>query len=442
MSRSGRRHYLTDVFVEGTSCDSAGPVGLTVTTHDGWSTRPTLRVGSNSSTLRLTERNLFGTGREASVSVKSDAGRVGVGAALRDPWFLGGPLALEVGTNSYRDGSEWYASVARSERSVFDLWGVEANAARAVRDPVRGVGDAFRRTTTSFLVSRRLWVSDAAVTALVGGAEYERTGLIAAFDAAIIGPDRVRREFTGLDVGVLRRSVAYDTLTWLLRGKGLVDVPLSLEVDALVGAGYERVSGEPTLHVDAWTGKMWLPGRHSVLTGDVWGSGYWHPGHWQAATLRAALSYFRSAPRGFWTSRLAGEQLFEPDPDVRALASVDPTLEALPERARLAKIAFAASLERSLNLINPGRSYGLDAAIFSALSLRWDPAAMSSEQLYVGVVGLGLRLAPAKPGRATPRLDIGFPIVRSADVPRKAFIALTVSPWLQQGRWRDGRGSR
>lgn len=75
--------YLTDVVIEGTSSDATSPVELTVTTRDGWSTNPSLRVRSNSSTaVGVTERNLFGTGWEATLSIGSEAGRVGIGAAL------------------------------------------------------------------------------------------------------------------------------------------------------------------------------------------------------------------------------------------------------------------------------------------------------------------------------------------------------------------------
>jgi len=58
------------------------------------------------------------------------------------------------------------------------------------------------------------------------------------------------------------------------------------------------------------------------------------------------------------------------------------------------------------------------------------------------VLGFGLRLSPRKPGRATARLDFGYPLVRLGDVPRRPFIAIGVSPWLDQGRWRDGRTGR
>jgi len=55
------------------------------------------------------------------------------------------------------------------------------------------------------------------------------------------------------------------------------------------------------------------------------------------------------------------------------------------------------------------------------------------------VLGVGLRLSPRKAGRATARLDIGYPIVGIGDIPRRPFFAIGISPWLDQGRRRGER---
>ena len=443
LRRLRRLRYLTDVAVQGVRCGERREVDLTVTTRDAWSAKPSIRVRSNASTsIGLTERNLFGTGREATVAVRSDRGRVGVGSAVRDPWFLGDRLSLDVGMNRYADGSESYVALGKREQSVFDRRGFSANASRSNRKPTAGIGDAFLRTRANVLTSRRLNVTEGAVTALVAGAEYEQTGLIAAMDAAIVGPSRVRREFLGADLGITRRSSAFDTLTWLLPHSAIVDVPLAFEVDALVGAGHDRVTGKPAGRVDLWAGKMWIPSRRALLVADVWGSGYRSGARSQAATVRSSLAYYRAANRGLWTARIAGEQFFDPDPDVRALATADPTMETLPRRARLAEAAIGATLERDWRLRGLTRSWALDGALFNAFSMRWDPAGGSSEQLYSGIVGIGFRLAPTKLGRATARLDFGYPVVRSREVSNRPFIAISVSPWLEQGRQRDGREVR
>lgn len=453
LRRLRRLRYLADAEVIGVSCGGpASPVTLTVVTRDGWSVKPTVQMRTASAALALTERNLLGTGREATVALRSDRGRTGLGTELRDPAAFGGPVAAAVGANTYRDGQDWYAEVARGTPSLADRWSYEAAVRRSARTPVADAGAApatlgvsFERARVNALVGRRLWASDAAVTALQGGVEYERAGLAAAPGTPRVGSARVRRELAALDVGVRRRSVAFDTLTWLLPGDGIVDVPRSLEFDVLSGVGRESVTGGPVVHLDAWAGRLWRPDARSLLAADLWTSGYRTADRWSAGTLRGAVAWRHAAARGLWTARADGEWLFDPDPDLRAMVSADPTAAALPREQRLAQGVLALSLEREVRLRPLSRSWALDGAAFVAASSRWDPAALGDggvERLGVGVAGVGLRLAPTRLGRATARLDLGLPVLRGPGVRGRPFLAISISPWLEQGRHRDGRDGR
>lgn len=460
LRRLRRVRYLTDVQIEAADCGD-GPIDLTVRTQDGWSKKPSVQMRSASSAFEFTERNVLGTGREASIAIRSDLGRVGVGATLRDPWFLGTRMALDLGTNSYRDGSERFASIGRFERSALEPWQFDAQFARSVRDPSRTTSDAaarartgalVRRTRASVLGARRTRVSENAVTSLSLGAEYDAAELVASFDAALVGPATVRRAFAGIDLGMARRAIAYDTVTWILTGGAIVDVPMAFEGDVLLGFGQDRVSGSPAAHVDLWTGRIWRPSKSSLLVGDVWASGFRLPSAWSAGTLRSALTYYRGAPRGVWTARVTYEQLLNPDPDLRTSVFDDPTSRALPKSTRLAEAAASLSIERSLRLRRLTRSWALDGAAFAAISARWDPPndpalprldeGLEVEQVHATAFGIGLRMAPRKGGRATARVDVGFPVLSSAGVRRRPFIAFSVSPSFDQGRRREGRRAR
>ena len=459
--------YIADAVVTAVACGSR-PADLAIITRDEWSTRPSVRVRSASSAFELTERNLFGSGREATLGIHSTLGRTGVGVALRDPWFLGSPFAVELGRYAYRDGSELMASIARRDRSVLDPWGFEAQFDRSVRAPAVGntsvlrgpfATEAFRRTSLTTLVSRRIAISKDGVLSAQAGAEYQRAELVAAFDAPLVGPGHVRRDVVMLDLGLRRQSIAFDTLTWLLAGNALVDIPLSLEAELLVGGGYDRASSAPVTHIDLWIGKMFVLAPGTLLATDLWTSGYRSPSRWSGGSLRGSIAYFHQASRGFWSARLAAERLFDPDPDVRALASADPATPAFSERGRFAEGAASLSVERSVRLLGLSRSWALDGASFGAWSTRWDPAAprvMSTdgriiaapeiegraEYVSTGLLGFGLRLAPRKTGRGTARLDIGYPIIRVGDVPRRLVFSIGISPSLDQGRRRDGRDGR
>jgi len=288
---------------------------------------------------------------------------------------------------------------------------------------------------------------------LLAGAESENTSLIAAQNADVVGPIRVERHFTGPQLGVSVVSARYDTLTWLLPGGAVVDVPRTVEGEFLIGMGRGSVSARDTAgppeishanfmtHYDGWLGHEWLPTRRSRIVSDIWASGYSRAGQWQSNRTRAAISAEHAASNGVWRLSIAGEHLREPDPDVRALGIYDRALAFVPRRVRFSESAFSLSLERTRHL----KSFGpqeLDASIFGAVSKRWDPSstANASEDFMVGVAGIGVALVPRRPGRATVRLDYGFPVTVSPGFKRTPRFSITILPWLETSRHREKNG--
>lgn len=443
MRRLRRHRYLADAWLTARSCAPGRAVSLTVTARDAWSTRPEVKLGaSGKATMGVEERNLFGTGRAASIYVRSSGGsQLGVGAMVSDPWVPHTPFAITLSTNSYRDGADWHAVVASRTRTIFDPWRTEIVLGGSTYHPADDSSGTFGRQWASFLVSHAVSASPRGVTSLIGGAEMERGRLFAGPGDAIIGPARVIRRFAGVDVGLRRETARYDTLSWILPG-ALADVPLGFEWEGVVGLGKELVSGAPTAHLDLWGGRAWMPRRGRLLVADLWSSGFIGGGAWRAGTVRALLSYYSAAPHGTWQAHLAGERLFHPDPDVRALATVDPTLPIFPRDSRLAETAVSAALERDVNLRRLSSAWMLDGALFAAYSTRHDPATPNPEQLQAGVLGFGLRLAPRRAGRATFRLDVGFPVVHSPELKGRPYIGILVMPWLGADRERDGPRNR
>jgi hypothetical protein len=466
LRRLRRLRFLTEADVRATSC--GGPVSLTVVTRDGWSTKPNVQVGGSSAAFSLRERNLLGTGRQAEVSLRSDRGRIGFGASLRDPAALGDRATLSLGGRRYTDGSEWSVALARREQSVLDPWGVEAYFDRSTRTPVADVAAAsaagvptavalalprvdFRRARGGALAERLVHASGIAALALQAGLAYERAGLVASPTAPLVGANGIRRQVVAAEAGVRRRSVAFDTLTWLLPGGAIVDVPRALEFDALLGVGRELAGGTPIAHLDVWGGRMWRPTPGSMLVGDLWASGFRTPQRVSVGVLRGSVAYDRAARRGVWSARLGAEWLREPDPDLSAMVTSDPTAAALSPDKRLAEAVVALSVERAVRLRPLTRSWSLDAAASGGLSTRWDPAVASpypglrlshpesAERLDLAVVGVGLRLMPTRAGRAAARLDVGYPLLHPGGTRGRPFIAVSVSPWLEAGRHRDGR---
>jgi hypothetical protein len=431
--------YLRDVELRGVRCD-AKPVDLVLTTRDDWSVKPKLQMRSTKSELGLTERNLFGSGRALSLQVRSQQGRVGIGLTLNDPWFLGSPFSATLGHSSYGDGHDLTATLRLREETVHAPWGIELGGIQSEYEPGGIALDRFERGAAHVLVRRRVVDGERAVTSLLGGIEAERARLEAAPGAPIVGPSRASRGFIGLSIGAARTSASYDTLTWLLPRDAIVDVPTSWETEAVVGVGRDAVLAAPMTHVDFWTGKAWLPNRRSLALADVWASGYLANGRWDAAAFRAALTYYGAASRGFWSTRVTAERLLNPDPDVRSFVTIDPTARLLPDRNRLAEAALGIEAERDIRLFPLTRSWALSGAVFAAASSRWESVEPSPEHVDVATLGLGLRLTPARLGRATARLDIGYPIAASSSLAsRSVYVGIGLSPWWGDDRHRAGR---
>ena len=437
--RLRRLRYLRDVELSGVRCD-AGPVDLVLSTRDDWSVKPKVQIGSSGkSEVGVTERNLLGSGRELSMHVRSQQGRIGVGATLNDPWFMGSRVGAILSQDRYRDGSEMRATLRLREETVLAPLGAELGGVVSSYEPHGPRLDNFERATAHLLVRRSLFETPAAVTSVLAGAETERAELLAGANAPIVGPPRADRNFMGLSLGMARASVAYDTLTWLLPNDAIVDVPLSFETEAVVGMGRDLVRDVPMMHLDLWAGKAWLPSRSGLAVADVWASGYASSGRWDAAAFRASLLYYHGAARGFWSTRLTAERLVNPDPDVRTFVTVDPTATLLPDRNRLATAAFGLSVERDVRLRPLTRSWALDGAVFGAASSRWESVAPGPEHVDVGILGLGLRLTPTRPGRATARLDFGYPISSSPLAKRGLYVGIGLSPWWGDERHRASR---
>lgn len=442
LRRLRQLRYLTDIGIVATSCADRGPIDLAVVTRDAWSTTPSVRVrGAGSAVVGLEEHNVLGTGRDAKVYLRSDGSQLGFGVAYSDPWVAGTNVAASVARNAYRNGSDWMGTVGLRERSVFDRWRGDVTIARSARESPAVTGDTVRRESAALLVGRRVSSSASSATSLLAGVEYDEALVVAGAGAAIVGPSTVRREFVGLDAGVARRSGSFRTTGWYLPGGEPVDLPVGLEGEAVLGVGRDLARGGPALHADAWLGRLWMPDDRLLLSADGWASGYRLGQQWSAGSVRLALGADAPAAHGRWTARIAAERLVDPDPDVRALASADPTVAALPLRGRLAEAAIATSLERGLDVHRVTHGYMFGVAGFGAASMRWDPAT-GAEQSALAAVGAGIRLTPTRAGMARIGLDVGFPLLRAAGIPSRPFIAFSVSPWLEAGRLRDGRRAR
>ena len=445
MRRLRRTRLYSDAVLLAQTCTEAGGVALVLRTRDAWTLRPTARLrSSNSLVLGIEEKNLFGQGRAVALTSEISRWGTGAGVTLVDPWLLGRDIEGSVRVARLGGGRTLRLGLRNHEYSVFDRWRAEGSVARVAFVDTGAADRALHALRVGALVGRRMGGGATAVTTLLAGAEFDSALAVLAPKGAAPGTPAVTRArgFVGADVGVLHRTARYDTASWVVPGRGFLDVPLGWETDVVLGAGYERVVRTPAMKLDAWLGRVWVPSRGRILMLDGWASGY--AGNDVAPNHIARLSagWYEAAPRGFWGARVTTERLVDVDPDLSALSLAqvaDFASPALRPFAVPGGASVSASLERAVHLFAVTSASVLDAGAFVAGSRRWQVRDVPGGSLHAGVVGARLRVLSANGAVSSVRIDVGYPIVRSEALPQRMFTMLTIGTLFDVSRQRDGR---
>jgi hypothetical protein len=283
------------------------------------------------------------------------------------------------------------------------------------------------------------------VTMLVAGAEFDSAASISVTRTLPPGapPETPHvRSFLGIDLGMMRRTAQYDTATWVVPGSGFIDIPVGWEADVVVAGGYERTVNQPAAKVDGWMGRVWIPARGRVLMLDLWGSGYLGKDLDANHIARVSAGWYEEASRGMWGARLSFERLLEVDPDLRALSLMplaDYTSPVVRPFAARGERTIAASVERSIHLFPIGTTSVMDAGPFLAASYRRGVDSVAGNELRAGVIGTRFRILTANGPVSSVRVDVGYPVVRSAPLSPRPFLVLTLGTLFDVSRQRDGR---
>lgn len=446
MRRLRQRPYLTDAEIVATRCGDDADVA--VRTIDRWSLTLSLAASSTSSYGGIEERNVLGTGRAVSMLVASRQGKTGGALGYTDPYLFDLPIFVRARAARFADGSELRARFRNAEQSVYDRWRVQLTMAEYRQDTQRTerfggepvlVAQAFHRTGAFLVVGRRVGDTTRNVTSVLVGADFEHASLNAPDEARTVGPKLVERRYHGPSVGLARRAVAFDTVNWVGARHALLDVPRGIEMEGMIGAGREDVARRGAGFGSVWIGRMWVPTPDRVFLVDVWSSGYLVGGRdtFDAASSRAVLAAYVHAGATVFSLHGAAEKVVNPDPDMRALATFDPTLALLPQAYRLSENALAGELEATHPLRSIGRLADLQGAIFTAGSLRTASALSQSDHIGVAAIGAGLRVVPLAQGSGTLRLDVLYPVAANRNARHGATVAVSVAPWLQANRQRE-----
>ena len=446
MRRLRRLRLYSDAVLLAQRCDGSGNVSLVLRTRDTWTLRPTARLRSASSlSIGMEERNLFGTGRTVSVTSEMSKWGTGAGVSLVDPWLFGSDVEGSMRLARLGGAHTMRVGLRNHEYSVFDRWRAESGVSRLSYADTGGSERSLHALRASFLVGRRVGGGVTSATLVLAGVEFDSAALIA--PSRRLAPGAAPRtphvrSFLGGDVGILHRTALYDTANWVVPGRGFLDVPLGWEADGVLGGGYQRDARAPALKLDAWLGRVWIPVRGRLLMVDAWASGYAGRGVDANQIGRLSVGWYEAAPRGMWGARLTAERLREVDPDLRGLSLMplaDYTAPAIRPYTVRAASTLAGSLERSVHLFTAGASSVVDAGGFVAGSYRWRVDDLAGRDLAAGVAGARFRLLSANGAVNSVRVDVGYPVALSSELPRRPFVVMTIGTLFDVSRQRDGR---
>jgi hypothetical protein len=446
MRRLRRQRILSDAVLLAQRCEPSGAAGLVLKTRDSWTLRPTARLRSASSlSIGVEEKNLFGSGRTVAVTSEMSKWGNGAGVTLVDPWLFGRDVEGSFRIAKLGGAHTLRLGLRNHEYSVFDRWRAEGSVSRLSFADTGAAERSLHSLRAAMLVGRRVGSSLTAVTMLLTGVEFDSAAAISPSRRIAIGtsPNAQHvRSFLGADLGLLHRTARYDTASWVVPGRGFLDVPLGWEADGVLGAGYERDARTPALKLDAWLGRVWMPTRGRIVMVDGWASGYTGRGVDANQIVRLSTAWYEEGWRGIWAARLTAERLHEVDPDLRALSLMplaDYTAPAVRPYAVRGGTSIAGSVDRSVHLFRAGAASVVDAGAFVAGSYRWQVAGVPDGQLRAGVAGARVRLLSANGAVNSVRVDVGYPVMLSDVLARKPFAVLTIGTLFDVSRQRDSR---
>jgi hypothetical protein len=440
--RLRQTQLFTEVLLEGRRCD--GTTDFTVWTRDAWSLRADGRANGGDSRLSLAEVNLFGSARGLTLQVEDVNDRRSFNLGLVEPYLFNSRFRASTLLRTYTDGRSWNWSLRTREGSPRDPWRMGAlgqQARRFANDSVAKTLTDVTRRSEALTVAKLVHLDPDVAWAIIGGVEHERSDIAVLRFKAALGRPEVRRQFVAPLIGINRRSMRFGAIDWLVPGQPRAELPLGLEGEVVVGYGVEANSRTDITHFDAWVGTTTMLRSTTVFTGDLWASGYWNRDSVSNGNVRFSGAVYDRAWRGIWLLRGSFERLYNPDPDVFALTTVDPCLRTLAPNSRLAEIASSATLERSVHMYSSEGRWALDGAVFSTYFDRHrliNSKTQTETNLHATILGFGFRRILNQPTQAPIRLDIARALYNSKTTPDRWFVVLSTVPWISNDRVRSG----
>jgi outer membrane protein assembly factor BamA len=405
-----------------TSPAADGVVDIVVHTQDAWTTDPNAdynrQSGSRTFSFNVTQKNLFGSGGEASVTLAQGLERTVKSIELTNPAFIVPYLGVDTTYASNSDGFVHFIELSRPHFSYATRFGFDAVLDRFDQNQRlfdRGEESAiFRRVhrraslAWSYAVRSDAQGSDRLT---IGVDDFvDRFSSLGAWPEGVV-PDR--RAFRFFEIGYARSSTSYAKLNWIDNDASYQDFTLGAQLAAKLGAspyyakqheGVYRASIEASDGI-AWNGRLFLLPAVSYSAryiGNAVQNGI--------ATADVRLIYKLDTQHpATWIARVHADSGANLDQDIQFYADGMNGMRAFP--------AYAFEGDRRI-LLNVEQRYYLGreiAQLFSpslAVFLDAGTATAANAPVTLGDVkkdaGFGIRLGIQRFGSTTLRFDFAY----------------------------------
>lgn len=406
--------------------ESTNEVDVQVTVRDTWNLSLDVKLsrsgGENEYGLGIEDSNLFGTGKDLSVSFSSDVDRDEAFFGYSDPNVRGSRIRLAAQIANRSDGDLSALSVGRPFFALDTRW----SAAGSVREdervqPIYDLGETveeFRHVTRSLDVeggwSKGL-IGGRAVRWLAG-LSYEQDEFTTTADypdPTVLPPDR---KLVYPWVGFQLIDDDFRVMSELNDMGRTEDIPLGLNLRVRIGHASPTFGSDRNatlLRIAAEKG--WEPGGAGrLLLFEASASTRREGGEQRNSTVSAGARYYhRNLKNHLFTASLSATSTHRLDPESQVLLGGDNGMRGYPLRYQSGKHRAVLTLEQRfytdfypLRLFRVGYAVFFDAGRVWGEDLRGTP---SQGMLYD--VGVGLRLSsPRSSGRQIVHVDLAFPL--------------------------------
>ena len=423
--------FLRDARIETTLVDSNGDgltdqANLLVQTWDTWTLSP--RVDFSSVDVRSTwkigasEKNLFGLGKQVSVSRQQTLDRGVTRLLYRDPQLGGSRFILTTSLSTLTDGNDGYLTLERPFFSLQDQWSIAVKAGAFARDDP--LIEAGKRVDHLRHIAR--W-ADLEFARAVRRQPTRTLRLHAAYRLRKekVGPER--RQFGIVEVGLSSTEHRFVQRTHVNRFERTEDFNLGSQSLVTAGISTPQLGGQGVraLFFSASHQKGLELSPAQFLIGNVRAAGRSREGAWENTLITVGLRYLRKhALQHALLSTLEYRQGHRLDPEVQLRLGADNGLRGYPVRQFVGTRTLLFSTEERWFLADDiGQLISMGLAAFVDSGFAWpDGRSVHLRDLRTAIGAsllVGANRISSRPGI---RFDLGYALNPVSNVGRWVFV--------------------